>query len=224
MPSNLLTVLSVLALLCTTGVVALGVVAAGWGMTQGNRRLTRRGLQVAAGLTLGYAAVLGLVSLVSRETVLPPGAEKYFCELDCHLAYRVEWIEPVRFAEGGETTWAVRLRTRFDERTISPRRSGEAPLWPNPRRLALIDGDGREYPVAEGLDSMLGQPGVGSTPLTRELKPGESYTTMLVFVLPAGAKPARLALSEDIFVDRFLIGHERSLLHKPILLGLPVSG
>jgi hypothetical protein len=222
MHPNMLVVLSVLAFLGTIGVVGLALVATVWGATHRNRLLTRRGLQTAVGICAGYLAVLGVVSLVSREQVLPPGTEKYFCELDCHLAYRVEQVEPVQTTAPGErTTWAVRLRTRFDENTISPTRGREAPLWPNPRRLALIDSSGRQYSPAEGLDSVLGRLGVTSTPLTRELRPGESYTTTLMFVLLAGAVPARLALQEDVFVDRFIIGHERSLFHKPVLLGLP---
>jgi len=225
MHSNMFTVLSVLTLLGTIGVVGLALVATVWGLTHGNRLLTRRGLHAAAGMTAVYIAVLAVVSLVSREQVLPPGSEKYFCELDCHLAYSVEHVEPLRTSpQGGQTTWAVRLRTRFDENTISPTRGREAPLSPNPRRLALIDSSGRQYPPAEGLEPVLSQLGVTSTPLTRELRPGESYTTTLVFVLPEGAVPTRLALQEDIFVDRLIIGHERSLFHKPVLFGLPGAG
>jgi hypothetical protein len=224
MPSNLVIVLSALALLGTIGLATLALVVAAWGLTHGNRPLFRRGLGAAGGIAVGYAAVLGLVSLLSRERVLPPGAEKYLCELDCHLAYSVERVEPVRTAEGGKTTWAVRLRTRFDERTISPRRGREAPLWPNPRRLVLIGANGREYAPADGLAPLLGGLGEASTPLTRELRPGESYTTTVVFVLPEGVAPAKLALTEDIFVDRFLIGHERSFFHRPVLLALPASG
>jgi hypothetical protein len=225
MHPNGFAVLSVLALLGTASLVTLAMVAAVWGMTHHRRLLARLGLQLAAGLTGGYLIVLGLVGLLSQERVLPPGSEKYFCELDCHLAYSVERIHPLEAVESGERTmWAVRLRTRFDEQTISPTRGREAPLWPNPRRLALIDSSGRQYPPTEGLEPILARLGMSSTPLTRELRPGESYTTIVVFALPAGAVPAKLALQEDIFVDRFVIGHERSLFHAPVLLGLPVAG
>jgi len=221
MHSNMPIVLSVLVFLGTVGVIGLALVVVAWGVARRNRLLVRRGLQVAVGVCGGYLAVLGLVSLVSREQVLPAGTEKYFCELDCHLAYQVEQVAPVASASGPERTWAVRLRTRFDETTISPSRPRDLPLSPNPRRLALIDSSGRVYPPAKDLDSLLGRMGTTSTPLSRQLRPGESYTTTLMFVLPEGAVPARLALQEDLFVDRLLIGHERSLLHQPVLLGLP---
>src|SRR5260370_42247934 len=38
-------------------------------------------------IALGYFMLLTGVSLASSEEVLPPGGWKYFCEIDCHLAY-----------------------------------------------------------------------------------------------------------------------------------------
>jgi hypothetical protein len=116
--------------------------------------------------------------------------------------------------------WAVTVQTQFDERTISPRRGREAPLWPNPRYVALMDSAGARYAPSPGLEDALGALGIRSTPITKELRPGESYQTVLVFDLPAGAAPARLVLQEDLFVTRFLIGHERSVFHAPVLLQL----
>jgi hypothetical protein len=60
-----------------------------------------------------------------------------------------------------------------------------------------------------------------STPLTRELKPGESYSTTLVFSLPEVVTPAKLRLTEDLFVNHFIIGHEQSFFHRAVFLGLP---
>jgi hypothetical protein len=217
MPSNLFIVLSVLAFLGTTAVVALGLGFAGWGWLKHNRLMVRRSLQGVAMVVVGYGLVLAVVSLASQERVLPPGAEKYFCELDCHLAYSVAGAVPIRSAEGGSTTWAVRLRTRFDERTISPQRGREAPLWPNPRKLTLVGSDGRWYPESADLAAALAD---SSTPITKELRPGESYTTLLTFVLPPGVKPAKLDVAEDVFVNRLIIGHEQSFLHRPVLLQL----
>src|ERR1700752_977437 len=47
-------------------------------------------------LIVGYGALLLGFSLFSRERTLARGEEKYFCELDCHLAYSVQNIERVR--------------------------------------------------------------------------------------------------------------------------------
>lgn len=216
MPSNMSVVLSVLALLGAAGLIGLGLIITIWGSLKGNRLIVRRGLQLAGSVAGLYLVVLAGVGLASHERVLPVGAEKYFCELDCHLAYKVEQVVPVP-ASGGETiNWAVKVRTRFDERTISPRR-GNGPLWPNPRLLSLIGSDGRGYAAEAGLDpSLIGS----STPITTELKPGESYTTWVGFVLPPGIKPSKLEISEDLFLNGLMIGNERSFLHSPTYFGL----
>jgi hypothetical protein len=219
MPSNMLVILSVFALLGATGLIGLGLVIAVFGRLNDNRLVTRRGLQLAGSVAGLYLVVLGGVGLASHERVLPVGAEKYFCELDCHLAYSVEQVVPVRTGDGAVTSWAVKVRTRFDERTISPTR-GDGPLWPNPRQLALIGSDGKGYSAEAKLDRSLSE---SSTPLTRELKPGESYSTWVGFILPQGIKPSRLEIAEDLFLNRFMIGNERSFLHSPTYFGLGIT-
>src|SRR5215831_17778140 len=47
-------------------------------------------------LIVGYGALLLGFSLCSRERTLARGQEKYFCELDCHLAYSVQNLERVK--------------------------------------------------------------------------------------------------------------------------------
>jgi hypothetical protein len=209
-------ILSVLALIGATGLIGLGLIITIYGAMKSNRLVTRRGLQLAGSVAGLYLAVLGGVGLASRERVLPVGAEKYFCELDCHLAYRVEQVVPVPTKDGAVTTWAVKIRTRFDERTISPSR-GDGPLWPNPRQLALIGSDGRGYAAEVELDRSLSD---SSTPITKELKPGESYSTWVGFILPPGIRPSKLEITEDLLVNGFMIGNERSWLHSPTYFGL----
>ena len=66
-----------------------------------------------------YIALLFGCSLVSKQKVLSRGQEKYFCEVDCHLAYSVVSVKE----EAGATAkrYVVALKTRFDETTISKR-------------------------------------------------------------------------------------------------------
>jgi hypothetical protein len=52
-----------------------------------------------------------------------------------------------------------------------------------------------------------------NTPLTAPLRPGESYTTEVVFDLPADVKSATLLINEGDFVTHLIIGHENSFLH-----------
>lgn len=168
----------------------------------------------ASGMVLGVGAVVyfGLLlgfSEASRDTALSPGQEKYFCEIDCHLAYAVM---NVKRQPGGELQdYVVTLRTRFDEKTISPRRPKDAPLVPSPRGVRVIDRAGRGYePVSSAGASLM-------TPL----RPGESYETKLEFQIPKDASGLRLLINTvPAWPDRLVIGDENSWLHKKTYFAL----
>jgi len=172
-------------------------------------------------LVLGYAGVLLAASITSQERILGPGETKYFCEIDCHLAYTVEEVEatptlgspldPLR-AKGRYRV--VRLRTWFDPSTISPKR-GDSPLFPNLRVVYVEDAAGTRYAPIEAGTRALATFGRTSTPLTTPLRPGESYETLLVFDLPDSARSPRLYVGVH-GIESFLIGHEDSPLHKKV--------
>jgi|GEM_PF-299950 len=152
-----------------------------------------------------FALLLGF-SAGSHATTLARGQEKYFCEIDCHLAYSV--VDAQTQPDGH---YVVTLRTRFDETTTSPERPKSAPLTPSPREVRLIDSAGRQYaPVStEG------------TPLNMSLKPAESYTTKLEFTLPPNATGLRLLINTiPQWPDKLVIGDENSWLHKKTYLAL----
>jgi hypothetical protein len=196
----------------------------------GGRGLTRKLGAVAALLFVLYATVLIGASAASREWTLSPGEEKYFCEIDCHLAYSIAGTEKVQTVGAGSdrkaangTFLIVKLRTRFDQHTISPRR-GDSPLTPSPRAVTLVDGRGHEYPVSRDAQQALEASLAGRwTPLTNALRPGESYVTPLVFELPAGASGLKLLIASPTqpkWLGRVLIGDEGSILHKKVYLRL----
>ena len=182
--------------------------------------------KLGGGAILAIAAVYFLlltgVSFASSEEVFPAGGWKYFCEIDCHIAYSLI---------GAQTTDAVgpelqqisahgkfvvlRVKTWFDERTISAHR-GNGPLTPNARKIFLVDEAGRRFaPSPEG-QAAVGRLKLNSTPLTQPLRPGESYTTDFVFDVARDAQKLRLLITEDDPETRLVIGHENSLLHKKI--------
>lgn len=173
-------------------------------------------------IVLGYAAVLLADSAISHERVLAPGEKKYFCEIDCHLAYSVEAVEtapllgPASKPLRAEGRWLiVRLKTWFDKSSISPRR-GDSPLSPNPRVIYVRDADGRRFaPSPQGEEALVAA-GLTSVPLTRPLRPGESYETELAFDLPRGIREPRLYVGSDDPVSFLLIGHEQSPLHRKV--------
>jgi hypothetical protein len=208
------------------------VTSAVWQWLFGGWGLARKVLVAALVLVTGYFAVLLAFSFLSREIVLSPGQEKYFCEIDCHLAYSVTSVagtesvaEPASEANTGRSFLVVSVKTRFDEKTISPYR-GNTPLAPNPlRRVTLVDDQGREYAVsASGQQALEAARGAG-TPLSESLRPGESYETKLVFEVPVAAKNLRVLVSSPTrpeWLAHFVIGEEASFLHKKVLLAMPL--
>jgi hypothetical protein len=161
-----------------------------------------------------YLGLLSGFSLASHATTVPRGQEKYFCEIDCHLAYSVVGVQTQALSTA--LRYRITLRTRFDETTTSPSRPIDAPLNPSPRIIRLIDASGNEYvPVT-----------VQGTPLLTHLKPADSYTTQLEFRVPKETAPGeatslRLLLqTAPGWPDHFVIGDENSWLHKKTYFAL----
>jgi hypothetical protein len=192
------------------------------------RGFARKLTSAALVLVAGYGIVLLTTSATSHEWSLAPGEEKYFCEIDCHLAYSVAGVEQTKTIGadqevGAGTFYVVNVRTRFDEHTISPHR-GDGPLTPSPREVVLVDNQGHEYPISTEAQSAL-EDSLGSrwTPMTQPLRPGESYSTPLIFDVPTGAEGLKLLITsptEPSWIGRVLIGDEGSILHKKVYLRL----
>ena len=213
--------------LLTGGVLGLLGVVWVYALAAGKGKLARRVLFLAASCTGLYLGVLLGVSWASDERTLGPGEQKYFCELDCHLAYSVGDVLMAKTLGSGErqataqgTFYVVKLKTHFDEKTISSRRPKEALLWPNLRWEAVVDEQGRRYTTSLAGLKALEAPAGENVPLTQSLRPGESYETILVFDLPADARNPRLLLTDPFPVNLVLIGHENSFLHKKVFFRL----
>ncbi|MGB8510508.1 MAG: hypothetical protein WCD76_19195 [Pyrinomonadaceae bacterium] len=217
---NLAAVIGVLALLATGVVLAILVLIFIYTLVARKFAASRLALLAALALLALYCGSMLAFSLVSRERVLARGEEKYFCEIDCHLAYSVTDVRKSKTLGDapGEATakglfYVVTLRTRFDEATVSARR-GDGPLFPNPRSLRIFDAQGRSYEVSEEGRRALASAKTEGTPLDTPLRPGESYTTQLVFDLPADATAPTLLVNESDWPTRFIVGHENSPVHK----------
>jgi hypothetical protein len=166
--------------------------------------------KLAAAGAVFYFLLLSGFSLGSRTKNLSRGEEKYFCEIDCHLAYAVLDVHETKVASFGNgeqtargTFYVVTLRTRFDERTISPQRPKDAPLTPNPRVVRLLDAKGAAYEPVR----------ISGPALLTPLKPGDSYTTQLVFDVPWKLENPRLLVTSEGWPERWLIGGEGSWGH-----------
>lgn len=166
------------------------------------------GTAIGVGGVLYFGLLLGF-SASSHDRALGLGQEKYFCEIDCHLAYAV--VDVKSEMRGDSKHYVVTLRTRFDETTISRQRPKDAPLLPSPREVRLMDSSGRAYEPAA----------TAGASLTKPLRPGDSYTTEMEFRIPKDASGLRLLIQTiPGWPDRVLIGDENSWLHKKTYFAL----
>jgi hypothetical protein len=214
-----MTPLAVVCFVCTAGVLAIFLFVGIYGLSKKSRQLaTIAG--IAGGLcVLIYSVILLGFSLFSSDVDLSVGEKKYFCEIDCHLAYQVAAVS-IDKAVGGELDQivsngeflVVELRTWFDPSTISAKR-GERPLTPNERVAILTDSRGHSFTPSPKSAAVLAAHRLHSTPLLTPLRPGQSYTSYLVFEVPARTEGLKLWLRSDDEVGALLWGNELSPLH-----------
>jgi hypothetical protein len=181
-------------------------------------------LAALAGWLVLYLSLMLAFSFMSREKSLARGAEKYFCEIDCHLAYAVTGVLKAKELgpEGSRVKaqglfYVVTVRTRFDEETTG-RGRGDAPLTPNSRVVTVEDAQGRIYNPSPAGSSALELSLSEGTPISTPLRPGESYTT--AFDLPENVEKPALLIREAELSTHLIIGHENSPLHQKVLLSL----
>ena len=203
-----------LSALAFLGLLALMMlcIALAIGFAFGHKRKALKATATFALLTVvGYSAMVVLFSVASQTVVLASGQEKYFCELDCHLAYSVTkaGYEPDPQI-AGDTRYVVELQTRFDPTTISSHR-GNGPLTPNSRDVVLIDSAGREHRPAE----------IQGQSLMTPLRPGESYHTKLIFeVQGMSGHPFLWLHTRSDAPEWMMIGNEVSPLHRKVFFQL----
>ena len=209
----------VLAFLGTIALLLLCLLVMLTGVLRKSRPVVLGAMAAGLAILFGYASILLGLSLLSRDVALAPGAWKYFCELDCHIAYTIGGIQvapsvgPQMQAVTANGRFAiVQLKTWFDPSTISPHR-GNGPLTPNERTITLLDNRGRKFLPAARSDLVLAAAGLHSTPLREALRPGESYVSYVVFEIPSEAQGLKLLLTSADREGWLIWGHERSPLH-----------
>ena len=217
---NLAAPLGALALLGTGFLLLTAGITLGYSVVMRKSRLTKFALLTIVLLAGVYLAVLLIYSFASRETVLARGEEKHFCEIDCHLAYSVTDVHETKvLGEGPNQLTAagifrvLTIKTRFDETTIG-RNRGDGLLYPNSRVVSISDENGTQYFPSAVAQSSLQKSQTAGTAMTVPLRPGEKYSTTLVFDLPVNIKNPTLLIHEGEFLTHFVIGNENSFLHK----------
>ncbi len=167
-------------------------------------------------LLAGYGLLLGFFSWASYDRTVARGDEKFYCGMDCHIAYSVQKVEPMKTIV--DTTargefYVVTVRSHFDERTIAPWR-GNGALAPDPPTLELVDGRGGVYPVSAEGQKAWEAVHPQSHSITDPLRPGEWYETTWVFEAPADAQSVRMFAGWHGFPSYVLIGDEASPGHR----------
>src|SRR6266566_981314 len=77
----------VLLFLGTILLLCIGVLVLFYGAVRRSAFFAKLGAGAVATIAAGYLLLLSGVSLASSEETLPPDGWKYFCEIDCHIAY-----------------------------------------------------------------------------------------------------------------------------------------
>ncbi len=199
-----------------TGFLLFGLALAAALSAASGRGPLARGLGLA-GLGVGatYAVLLFGAALASRDRTLAVGDRKYFCEMDCHIAYSV-----ASAASPAPTVLAVTVRTWFDPSTTAAFR-GNAPLTPNPRTVTLVDASGRRFAPSPAATRDWEAHHGPSAPFGRPLAPGEDATSTFVFTVPPDLRDPRLFVGDPPGIDSLLIGHENSPGHGRSYFALP---
>ena len=206
-----------MAALCFLGTLGLSVVLVTVTVVLffTRRAWAKYSLLATAVLLGGYAAVLAFFSFASFDRTVRRGDEKFYCGMDCHIAYSVQNVERTKTigdATASGEFYVITVRSHFDERTIAPWR-GDSPLRPDPPTLTLVDSAGDVYPISDPGRKAWEATRGGQHSLSDGLRPGESYETTWVFDVPATAKSLRMFAGWNGFPSYVLIGDEASPRH-----------
>ncbi len=218
-PPEMLSHGAALALLGTVFVCGCSVLVAALFFVRGSRPRALIALAVAPAMLVLYTGTLLTLSLISRDRILGHSEEKHFCELDCHLAYAVTDVTLADSLGSGVGLrphgrfCVVALRARFDPETVAPWRPEDAPMFPDPRELVLLDDRGHALGVSLEAQRALDKVGAAGAPLYLPLLPGASATSRLVFDIPNGFQPTRILLRDKEIFNRFVLADELSWLH-----------
>ena len=209
----------------------LGLIAAAiltvMAMARGRTRLARSIVIAAAAWIGGYAALLIVTSLASRDRTLPLGETKRFCGfyLDCHMGVAVERVDTMSSIgqtgdsiRAGGTFYVVTLRVSSDARRV--------PLHLEHPHIVIVDEEGFHHERSLEAEQKLA---TSQAELERPVEAGDSFMRAIVIDVPRGVREPRLYVSMGGAVDRALelavIGDEDALLHARTFHALnPASG
>jgi hypothetical protein len=158
---------------------------------------------VVAGVIGLYFAALVITSLTSQSAALPLNQNKCFDEWCAAITN----IVPARAADGNQD-YVVTVR-------ISNTGRGRAQR-PDTPRVYLVDAGQTAYDVSPAAQSAFQSRNGPQPALNQLIQAGTSFTTSMVFRLPAQAK-ANVVITEGGWPTYLIIGDEGSLWHRQSL-------
>jgi hypothetical protein len=153
------------------------------------------------------ACAAGYVAMTIAVSLLTPQAIVNFGQSYCNDNWCISIRSVTRTLRGHDIAYAVDVRV-FSDVNSTVKTSGRGVS------SYLVDENNRRFPG-------IADPAV--TPFDIELSPGQSVSTALTFLAPADAQQLFLKIDWPgsrlvKFLVKFVIGNDRSLLHRPTLL------
>lgn len=187
------------ALVAWTGLGVLGVTLA---LTRGERQRVANGARWLVGIWVIYLAVLVVVSVRSKESVLPVGENRCFDEM-CFAVLGAEEVPGFLIRDGSRL---IRVQVRI--RNLGRAKAESESLV----RAYLIDAQGRTWQETAG---------VSGVRLTATVRPGGEVLSEPMFKVAKDATGLKLLLNHGHLQPGVLvIGDPESVLHKPTVMDL----
>jgi hypothetical protein len=168
-----------------------------------------RRVAAAMGIVLWlYLGSFAVFAWLGAGRSLAMSEEKFFCAVDCDLAFSVLALAKQPVAADGTRVWQVTIRARSAAARATQRPAGA--------RVFVRDVDGRTY-AADPAATRSFDPGVDpADPFAFDLGPGEARVVHLAFRLPASIPWPELVVTEGGWPGRLVPGDENAPLHRPI--------
>jgi len=205
---TLLDLAGALALLVSLIVVLVMGVRLLWRAARGRWSDAARQARWLGGYVGAYAVVLVAVALTMPRDSRVPGERECFddwCAAGVAAQPATGSDAPCAAAPDSRV-WVATIEVSSDAKRVRQRALDA--------QAVLEDAGGREYGACA--------PPLGRHALADQIGPGEAFTVMELFRIPAGAVPAGVVISHGAFPGVLLIGDDQSLFHRRTLLAVSV--
>ena len=197
-----------LLLLALFSITVLAAIAAMVAIVRGRRRVALRiGRASALGWLLYFGAVTLASAVIPQQTYLA-GEDLCFDEM-CFAVTGVQRMSRIGTARPSGSFYLVLIRASNHARGRTQRESGIQPLlWDETTAHRASEAGQRAW-----------EAGHENPPLTTRIAPGESFTSVQVFDLPATAKPKSLSFDHGL-TPEYLVFGESPLVRPPKIIRL----